>query len=98
MSEAEATEALLARLSYQASMRAGEMAKRAASRLSIFAVAKLALIFCLLVSQFFPGLAIFENIRSDFSGFSLITPTKWHSPKQKLVSLMFCLPHLVYSY
>lgn len=48
MSEAEATEALLARLSYQASMRAGEMAKRAASRLSIFAVAKLALIFCLL--------------------------------------------------
>lgn len=59
MSEAEATEALLARLSYQASMRAGELARRAASRLSIFAVSKLALIFCLLVS--------FNNIRFQYS-------------------------------
>lgn len=50
MSEVEATEALLARLSYQASVRAGELARRAASRLSVFVVAKLALIFCVLVS------------------------------------------------
>ncbi|CAG9863986.1 unnamed protein product [Phyllotreta striolata] len=48
MSESEATEALLARLSYQASLRASEMAKRAASRLPIARVAKIALIFCLL--------------------------------------------------
>ncbi|KAK9746257.1 EamA-like transporter family [Popillia japonica] len=48
MSEVEATEALLARLSYQASVRAGELARRAASRLSVFVVAKLALIFCVL--------------------------------------------------
>lgn len=52
MSEAEATEALLARLSYQASVRAGELAKRAASKLTVYAVAKLALIFCLLVSSY----------------------------------------------
>lgn len=50
MSESEATEALLARLSYQASLRAGEIAKRAASRLPILRVAKIALIFCLVVS------------------------------------------------
>lgn len=50
MSETDATEALLARLSYQASLRAGEIAKRAASRLPIFKVANIALIFCLLVS------------------------------------------------
>ncbi|KRT85719.1 hypothetical protein AMK59_987, partial [Oryctes borbonicus] len=48
MSETEATEALLARLSYPASIRAGELARRAASRLSVFSIAKLALIFCLL--------------------------------------------------
>ncbi|XP_017769134.1 PREDICTED: solute carrier family 35 member F5 [Nicrophorus vespilloides] len=48
MSELEATEALLARLSYQASVRAGEMAKRAATKLPVFKVAKVALIFCLL--------------------------------------------------
>ncbi|XP_072387880.1 solute carrier family 35 member F5 [Diabrotica undecimpunctata] len=48
MSESEATEALLARLSYQASLRASEMAKRAANRLPIARVAKIALIFCLL--------------------------------------------------
>ncbi|CAG9834390.1 unnamed protein product [Diabrotica balteata] len=48
MSESEATEALLARLSYQASVRASEMAKRAANRLPIARVAKIALIFCLL--------------------------------------------------
>jgi solute carrier family 35 protein F5 len=50
MSETDATEALLARLSYQASLRAGEMAKRAATKLPIFRVAKISLIFCLLVS------------------------------------------------
>ncbi|CAG9820957.1 unnamed protein product [Phaedon cochleariae] len=48
MSETEATEALLARLSYQASLRAGELAKRAASKLPILRIAKIALIFCLL--------------------------------------------------
>lgn len=50
MSEAEATEALLARLSYQASLRAGELAKRAAIKLPLIKVAKIALIFCLLVT------------------------------------------------
>ncbi|KAG5885949.1 hypothetical protein JTB14_018403 [Gonioctena quinquepunctata] len=48
MSESEATEALLARLSYQASLRAGEIAKRAASKLPVLRIAKIALIFCLL--------------------------------------------------
>lgn len=50
MSETDATEALLARLSYQASLRAGELAKRAAIKLPIYRVAKIALIFCLLVT------------------------------------------------
>lgn len=50
MSEADATEALLARLSYQASLRVGELAKRAAIKLPVVKVAKIALIFCLLVS------------------------------------------------
>lgn len=49
MSETDATEALLARLSYQASLRAGEIAKRAATKLPIIKVAKISLIFCLLV-------------------------------------------------
>ncbi|XP_065168212.1 solute carrier family 35 member F5-like isoform X2 [Atheta coriaria] len=48
MSEMEATEALLARLSYQASVRAGELAKRAAIKLPMMKVAKIAFIFCLL--------------------------------------------------
>ncbi|RZC40166.1 solute carrier family 35, member F5 [Asbolus verrucosus] len=48
MSETDATEALLARLSYQASLRAGEIAKRAAIKLPIFRVAKISLVFCLL--------------------------------------------------
>uniref|UniRef100_A0A1B6DQK8 Solute carrier family 35 member F5 n=2 Tax=Clastoptera arizonana TaxID=38151 RepID=A0A1B6DQK8_9HEMI len=48
MSDTDATEALLARLSYQASLRAGEMARRAAIKLSIEQVAKIALMFCLL--------------------------------------------------
>lgn len=51
MSETEAAEALLARLSYQASVRAGELAKRAATKLPVINVAKIAFIFCLLVSN-----------------------------------------------
>ncbi|KAJ3648667.1 hypothetical protein Zmor_020453 [Zophobas morio] len=48
MSETDATEALLARLSYQASLRAGEIAKRAAIKLPVLRVAKISLVFCLL--------------------------------------------------
>ncbi|KAH1000872.1 solute carrier family 35 member F5 isoform X1 [Dendroctonus ponderosae] len=48
LSEVEAADALLARLSYQASMRAGEIAKRATLKLPVEQVAKIALIFCLL--------------------------------------------------
>lgn len=50
MSESEAAEALLARLSYQASVRMGEMAKRAATKLAIYKVAHISFIFCFLVS------------------------------------------------
>lgn len=49
MSESDATEALLARLSYQASLRAGEHARRQANKFSVQKVAKIALMFCLLV-------------------------------------------------
>jgi solute carrier family 35 protein F5 len=49
MSENDATEALLARLSYQASVRAGEHARRQANKFSIQKVAKIALIVCFLV-------------------------------------------------
>nr|XP_012150178.1 PREDICTED: solute carrier family 35 member F5 isoform X1 [Megachile rotundata]XP_012150179.1 PREDICTED: solute carrier family 35 member F5 isoform X1 [Megachile rotundata]XP_012150180.1 PREDICTED: solute carrier family 35 member F5 isoform X1 [Megachile rotundata] len=48
MSETDATEALLARLSYQASLRAGEHARRQANKFSVQKVAKIALMFCLL--------------------------------------------------
>ncbi|KAK9869157.1 hypothetical protein WA026_002903 [Henosepilachna vigintioctopunctata] len=48
MSETEAAEALLARLSYQASLRAGELAQKAASKLSVLQVARIAFMFCLL--------------------------------------------------
>ncbi|XP_044264040.1 solute carrier family 35 member F5 isoform X2 [Tribolium madens] len=48
MSETDATEALLARLSYQATLRAGEIAKRAAIKLPVLRVAKISLIFCVL--------------------------------------------------
>lgn len=51
MSESDATEALLARLSYQASLRAGEHARRQANKFSVQKVAKIALMFCLLVSN-----------------------------------------------
>ncbi|KYQ49500.1 Solute carrier family 35 member F5 [Trachymyrmex zeteki] len=47
MSESDATEALLARLSYQASVRAGEQARRQANKFSVQKVAKIALMFCL---------------------------------------------------
>lgn len=49
MSESDATEALLARLSYQASLRAGEHARRQANKFSVQKIAKIALMFCLLV-------------------------------------------------
>lgn len=52
MSEEGAMEALLARLSYQATLRAGEAAKRAANRFPVLRVAKIAFIFCILVSFF----------------------------------------------
>ncbi|KAJ1524488.1 hypothetical protein ONE63_010983 [Megalurothrips usitatus] len=48
MSEEGAMEALLARLSYQATLRAGEAAKRAANRFPVRRVAKIAFIFCIL--------------------------------------------------
>ncbi|XP_044744956.1 solute carrier family 35 member F5 isoform X2 [Coccinella septempunctata] len=48
MSESEAAEALLARLSYQASLRAGELAQRAAAKFTILKVASIAFLFCLL--------------------------------------------------
>ena len=55
MSETDATEALLARLSYHASMRAGEVARRAASKIPIQKVAKISLMFCILVSYINAG-------------------------------------------
>ncbi|XP_001601634.2 solute carrier family 35 member F5 [Nasonia vitripennis] len=48
MSENDATEALIARLSYQASVRAGEHARRQANKFSVQKVAKIALMFCFL--------------------------------------------------
>ncbi|XP_034943896.1 solute carrier family 35 member F5 [Chelonus insularis] len=49
MSESDATEALLARLSYQASIRAGEHARRQAYKFSIRKIAKIALMFFFLL-------------------------------------------------
>lgn len=51
MSDSNATDALLARLSYQASIRIGELARRAATKLPIIDVAKVSFVFCLLVSK-----------------------------------------------
>ncbi|KAK6624523.1 hypothetical protein RUM44_011382 [Polyplax serrata] len=48
MSDANATEALLARLSYQASVRAGEVARKSANKFPINVVAKIAFMFCFL--------------------------------------------------
>lgn len=48
MSETNASDAFWARLSYHASIKAGHLAKRAANRLSIEQVAKIAFTFCLL--------------------------------------------------
>lgn len=47
--ETYAEEALIARLSYSASLRAEESRLRAMSKLTVKQVAKLALLFCLLV-------------------------------------------------
>lgn len=52
LSEIEAADALQARLSYQASLRAGELAKRITLRPPVEQVAKIALIFCLPVSMY----------------------------------------------
>lgn len=71
MSEAEATEALLARLSYQASLRAGELAKRAAIKLPLAKVAKIALIFCLLVRRLHYKITLY-NYYYDFNFFNCI--------------------------
>lgn len=49
MSESDATEALLARLSYQASARAGEVARRQANKFPVRKVAGIAFTFCFLV-------------------------------------------------
>jgi solute carrier family 35, member F5 len=51
MSEEEATAALMARLSYSASVRADQMARRAANKLPVSKVAWLALTFCILVCK-----------------------------------------------
>lgn len=51
MSESDTMEALLARLIYQASIRAREHARRQANKFSVEKVAKIALMFCLFVSS-----------------------------------------------
>ncbi|XP_045481851.1 solute carrier family 35 member F5 [Harmonia axyridis] len=63
MSETEAAEALLARLSYQASLRAGELAQRAAAKFTIFQVASIAFLFCLLwfTGNYFYQLALMKT-------------------------------------
>ncbi|XP_076046427.1 solute carrier family 35 member F5 isoform X2 [Oratosquilla oratoria] len=48
MSDSEAVEAMLSRLSFSASVRAEELAKEAANKLSVREVMKVALIFCIL--------------------------------------------------
>lgn len=60
MSDTNATDALLARLSYQASVRVGELARRAATKLPVVQVAKIAFIFCLLVSDFIKFMKLFR--------------------------------------
>lgn len=49
MSDTDATEALLARLSYQASLRAGEYARRQAHKFTIKKIIKLSLFYCFLL-------------------------------------------------
>lgn len=51
MSEEEATAALMARLSYTASVRADQIARRAANKLPVSKVAWLAFSFCILVNK-----------------------------------------------
>lgn len=48
MSESEASEALLARLSYQASLRLNEITEASSSKISATEIAKIAFLFCLL--------------------------------------------------
>ncbi|KAF7993823.1 hypothetical protein HCN44_011092 [Aphidius gifuensis] len=49
MSESDATEALLARLSYQATIRADEYARKQAHKFTIKKIAKISFIYCLLL-------------------------------------------------
>ncbi|XP_019771993.1 solute carrier family 35 member F5 isoform X3 [Dendroctonus ponderosae] len=72
LSEVEAADALLARLSYQASMRAGEIAKRATLKLPVEQVAKIALIFCLLVSLLKTQAGLVNLLSSTSSFFTLL--------------------------
>lgn len=83
MSENEAAEALLARLSYQASVRMGELAKRAATKLAIYKVLHISLIFCFLVRS--PYRSGFFVIFAFFSGLLLIIHSKLLWQKLKLV-------------
>lgn len=83
MSESDATEALLARLSYQASLRAGEHARRQANKFSVQKVAKIALMFCIFVRNnctlHNDCMYIELNVYAfHCSGLWQITPTKYH--------------------
>ncbi|XP_076257926.1 solute carrier family 35 member F5 isoform X2 [Rhynchophorus ferrugineus] len=66
MSEAEAKDALLARLSYQASLRASESIKKASVKLPIYEVAKVAFLFCFLIfsATYMYQLALLRSNRS----------------------------------
>lgn len=50
MSETEAMDAMMSRLSFSASLRAEQLAIQAANKLSVKEVMKISSIFCLLVS------------------------------------------------
>lgn len=76
MSETDATEALLARLSYQASLRAGEHARRQANKFSVQKVAKIALMFCLLVSN---NLIIYRSVYFKLSILTLYCSGLWQT-------------------
>lgn len=76
MSESEAAEALLARLSYQASVRVGELAKRAATKLAIYKVAHISFVFCFLVREK-KGQVEIKLLCWFCSGSLRITHSKW---------------------
>lgn len=81
MSDADATEALLARLSYQASIRAGEVARKTANKFPIHVVAKIAVMFCFLVSiDFFFYHLIFMNHFFKFRFIFLVVYCKLYLP------------------